>query len=158
MACRSFTYTASTLLLVALSLVATGCTSLRNLESPEVVLIGLHPLESTLLEQRFQVDLRVYNPNNRDLDIDGVDFDLEVNGQRLARAAGANEFLLPRLGEAQTSVVVSTSLFSVARQLMALQQTGGLNYKLSGRVHLGSAFGISLPFEQSGELRQDTTL
>ena len=146
------------LVLLALSLAATACTSLRNLEPPEVVMTGLRPLESTLLEQRFQVDLRVYNPNNRDLDIDGVDFELEVNGQHLARAAGANEFLLPRLGEAQTSVIISTSLFTVARQLMALQQTRGLSYKLSGRVHLGSAFGISLPFEQSGALSQDTTL
>lgn len=150
--------TARALFLLGAVLTATACTGLRNLESPEVVLVGLRPLDSTLLEQRFEVDLRIYNPNNRDLDIDGIDFELDVNGQRLARAAGANAFLLPRLGEAETSLIVSTSLISVARQLMALEQARALNYRLKGRVHLGSAFGISLPFERSGQLGGDTTL
>jgi len=147
------------ILFLALVLLGTGCTGLRNLEPPEVVLTAIRPLDtSTLFEQRFEVGLRIYNPNNRDLDIDGIDFELDVNGQRLARAAGANEFLLPRLGEAETTVVVSTSLISVARQLMTLQQSQALNYRISGRVHLGSAFGISLPFEKSGQLGGETTL
>lgn len=146
-------------LFLAVVLLATGCTGLRNLESPEVVVTAIRPLDSsTLFEQRFEVGLRIYNPNNRDLDIDGIDFELDVNGQRLARAAGANDFLLPRLGEAETSVVVSTSLISVARQLMVLQQSQAINYRLSGRVHLGSAFGVSLPFEKSGQLGGETTL
>lgn len=149
---------ARALLLLGAVIAAAGCTGLRNLESPEVVLVALRPLDSTILEQRFEVDLRIYNPNNRDLDVDGIDFELEVNGQRLARAAGANAFLLPRLGEAETTLIVSTSLISVARQLMALEQARALDYRLAGRVHLGSAFGISLPFEKRGQLGGETTL
>lgn len=129
-----------------------ACTGLRSLEPPEVVLIGIQPLESTLLEQRFRVDLRIYNPNNRDIDIDGVDFELDVNDQRLARGAGAESLLLPRLGEARTSVVVSTSFVGVARQLLAMQQTQSLSYRLEGRLHLASALGATLPFEKSGEI------
>jgi len=140
-------------LLYAGALTALGaCTSLRNLEPPEVVLIGIQPLESTLLEQRFQVDLRIYNPNNRDIDIDGVDFELDINGKRLARGAGAESLLLPRLGEARTSVVVSTSLVSVATQLMTMNQTRSLSYRIKGRLHLGSGLGATLPFKKSGEI------
>lgn len=151
--------TVSSILFLVMILLGTGCTGLRNLEPPEVVLTAIRPLDSsTLFEQRFEVGLRLYNPNNRDLDIDGINFELDVNGQRLARAAGANDFLLPRLGEAETTVVVSTSLISVARQLMTLQQSETLSYRLNGRVHLGSAFGISLPFEKSGQLSSETIL
>jgi len=140
-------------LLFAIALGALGaCTNLRNLEPPEVVLIGIQPLESTILEQRFQVDLRIYNPNNRDIDVDGVDFELDINGKRLARGAGAESLILPRLGEARTSVVVSTSLVSVATQLMTMSQTRSFSYQIKGRLHLGSGLGATLPFKKSGEI------
>ncbi len=136
--------------LVGIGLMA--CTGLRDLEPPEVVVTAIRPLDATLLEQRFEVDLRIYNPNNRDLDIDGVDFELVVNDSRLARGSGATELMLPRLGEAETTVRVSTTFFGVARQIMNAGQSGVISYRLSGRVHLGTGLGGSLPFEKSGTL------
>ncbi|MGD8733178.1 MAG: LEA type 2 family protein [Gammaproteobacteria bacterium] len=136
--------------LIGVSLVA--CTGLRDLEAPDVFVTAIRPLDATLLEQRFEVDLRIYNPNNRDLDIDGVDFELVVNDSRLARGSGATELILPRLGEAETTVRVSTTFFDVARQIMNAGQSGVISYRLSGRVHLGTGLGGSLPFEKSGTL------
>ncbi|KPK61493.1 MAG: hypothetical protein AMJ59_00220 [Gammaproteobacteria bacterium SG8_31] len=76
--------------LLGLVAVATGllaaCVGLRNLEAPDVVVTAIRPVDATLLEQRFEVDLRIYNPNNRDLPIDGVDFELAINESRLASA------------------------------------------------------------------------
>lgn len=129
-----------------------ACTGLRDLEPPDVVVTAIRPLDATLLEQRFEVDLRIYNPNNRDLDIDGVDFELVVNDSRLARGSGASQLLLPRLGEAETTVRVSTTVFDVARQIMNAGESGVITYRLSGRVHLGTGLGGSLPFEKSGVL------
>lgn len=137
---------------LAVTLLIAACTGLRNLEPPEVVVTAIRPIDATLLEQRFEVDLRIYNPNNRELDIDGVDFELVVNGNRLARGSGATELLLPRLGEAVTTVRVSTTLFGVARQAMSAGQGEPVSYRLSGRIHLGSGLGGSLPFERSGVL------
>jgi LEA14-like dessication related protein len=136
--------------LIGVSLVA--CTGLRDLETPDVFVTAIRPLDATLLEQRFEVDLRIYNPNNRDLAIDGVDFELVVNDSRLARGSGATELMLPRLGEAETTVRVSTTFFDVARQIMNAGQSGVISYRLSGRVHLGTGLGASLPFEKSGTL------
>ena len=42
--------------------------------------VGLRPLPGGALEQRVEVQLRVLNPNDRELEIDGVDFTLEING------------------------------------------------------------------------------
>ncbi len=142
--------------LLGLVAVATGllaaCVGLRNLEAPEVVVTAIRPVDATLLEQRFEVDLRIYNPNNRDLPIDGVDFELAINEGRLARGSGATDLLLPRLGEAETTVRVSTSVFDVARQVMNAGQSETLSYRLSGRIHLGTGLGGSLPFEKTGVL------
>ncbi|MCA9422181.1 MAG: LEA type 2 family protein, partial [Nitrospira sp.] len=38
-----------------------------------------------MFEQRLQVDLRVRNPNDFDLEVTGLDFTLHLNDQRLAR-------------------------------------------------------------------------
>jgi len=141
--------TLSAALLLLAGLLA-ACTGLRNLETPEVVVTAIRPLDATLLEQRFEVDLRIYNPNNRDLAIDGVDFELSINDSRLARGSGGRQLLLPRLGEAETTVRVSTTVFDVARQLMNAPQAETLSYRLSGRIHLGSGLGGSLPFDKSG--------
>lgn len=142
------------LLSVAAMWIITGCAGIRNLETPEVVVTAIRPLDATVLEQRFEVDLRIYNPNNRDLEIDGVDFELAVNGRRLARGAGATDLMLPRLGEAETTVRVSTTVFDIARQVMGAGQSETLSYRLSGRLHLGSGLGASLPFDKSGVLGQ----
>lgn len=136
--------------LVLFSGLLAACTGLRNLETPEVVVTAIRPVDATLLEQRFEVDLRIYNPNNRDLAIDGVDFELSINDNRLARGSGAKQLLLPRLGEAETTVRVSTTVFDVARQLVNAPQAESLSYRLSGRIHLGSGLGGSLPFDKSG--------
>ncbi len=129
-----------------------GCTGLRNLEAPEVVVTSIRSIGATVMEQRFEVGLRIFNPNNRDLKIDGVDFELEVNGSRLVRGGGAADLLLPRLGEAETTVRASTSMLDIARQVMSAGQTETLSYTLSGRIHLGSGLGGTLPFRKSGEL------
>lgn len=134
---------------VLLSLVH-GCAGLRNLEPPEVVVTAIRPVDATLLEQRFDVDLRIYNPNNRDLGIDGVDFELDLNGERLARGAGATDLDLPRLGEAETTVRVSSSFLGLARQLMSAGQDSAITYRMKGRIHLRG--GGSVPFDRSGEL------
>ncbi|UCC13846.1 MAG: LEA type 2 family protein [Gammaproteobacteria bacterium] len=138
--------------IAVLGLLCGACASLQNLESPDVVVTAIRPLDATMLEQRFAVDLRIYNPNNKELRIEGVSFDLDVNGRRLARGAGASDLLLPRLGDATTTVTVSSSVFDLARQLMAMGQAETLTYDLVGKVHLGSGFGGSLPFERSGEI------
>lgn len=135
---------------IALLAAAPGCTGLRNLEPPEVVVTAIRPVDATLMEQRFDVDLRIYNPNNRDLGIAGVDFELDLNGERLARGAGATDLELPRLGEAETTVRVSSSLLGLARQLMSAGGTQSITYRMRGRVHLRR--GGSLPFDRRGEL------
>jgi len=118
-------------------------------ESPEVLLVNITPLDTTMFEQRLQVDLRVRNPNDFDLEVTGLDFTLHLNEQRLARGLMNTASTIPRLGDAVLSVETTTSTIDVVRQLLNLRHNQDLTYQVSGVVHVQ---GIQLPFEHKGVL------
>lgn len=137
-------------------LAAAGCANLAALAAPEVQVTSLQLLEPApgSLEQRFAVGLRLVNPNNRTLAVDGLDFELDLNDRRLARGVTNRAFELPRLGEAETSVIVTTSVFDVLRQALELgsRRESAMDYRLRGRLHLGSGFVRTIPFDHRGTL------
>lgn len=144
------------LAVVVLLLAAAGCASITSLQAPEVRVTSLQMLESAQgsLEQRFAVGLCLTNPNNRAIDVDGLDFELELNGKRLARGVSDNAFELPRLGEAETLVVVTTSVFDVLRQALDIagRSDATMDYRVKGRLHLGSGFVRTIPFDHEGRI------
>jgi LEA14-like dessication related protein len=140
-----------TVSLALLALLLGACHTLRTpLEPPDVYVTNLVPLLGGGLEQRVRVDLRLQNPNNREIRLDGIRFTLEVNGQPLARGASAEAITLPRLGESAVSVEATTTLFDILRQVVALPSAQGLDYRISGTVFLRSAWGGRVPFEREG--------
>jgi LEA14-like dessication related protein len=149
-------HTARLALALLLLLAAAGCASVTSLQAPEVQVTSLQLLapEPGSLEQRFAVGLRLVNPNNRSMAVDGLDFELDVNDKRLARGVTNRAFELPRLGETDTTVVVTASVLDLLRQAVdyAGRPDTPLNYRLRGRVHLGSGFVRSVPFDHRGLL------
>ena len=128
----------------------TGCAGwLSPGEPPEVLVTNITPLEGTAFEQRLQIDVRVRNPNDYDLQVTGVDFRLDLNGKRLARGVSNKEFTVPRLSDSVVSIETSTSMLDIARQVLAFRQAAGLTYGISGRFYLTSG---RLPFESRGVL------
>ncbi|MDH5562871.1 MAG: LEA type 2 family protein [Nitrospirota bacterium] len=118
-------------------------------ESPEVLLVSITPLDTTMFEQRLQVDLRVRNPNDFDLEVTGLDFTLHLNEQRLARGLSNKSSTISRLGDALVSVETTTSTLDVVRQLLNFRQDQNLTYQVTGIVHVQ---GQRLPFEHKGVL------
>lgn len=113
------------------------------------------PLENTPFEQRLQVDLRVRNPNDFDLQVTGLDFRLELNGKRLARGLSNKEFTVPRLSDAVVPVETSTSTLDVVRQVLGLRKTQELAYRISGVFYLKDG---RLPFDNTGFLIEKDAL
>lgn len=144
------------LLIILLLAAATGCASwfIRG-EPPEVLVTNVTPLESTPFEQRLQVDLRVRNPNDFDLQVTGLDFRLELNGKRLARGLGNKEFAVPRLSDTVVPVETSTSTLDVVRQVLGLRKTQELAYRVSGVLYLKDG---RLPFDNTGVLVEKDAL
>lgn len=139
---------AAVLTAVLLVLALGGCVSRPAVD---VALVGLAPVDATLFEQRLRLDLRLQNFGQRALSATGFEVTLYVNGQRLASGVDSGGFQIERLGETRISAVVSTSLFDVARQLLALQERENFSYELAGRVYL-DGWPRSLPFRRGGEI------
>jgi hypothetical protein len=121
---------------------------------PDVYVIDIVPLESTAFEQRMQIDLRIRNPNNAAFAVDGVRFVLELNGTRFARGLGSERVIVPRLGEAQVSVITTTTLMDWVRQFAVLAEPGpkDLDYRVEGRLFLADELFGHVDFESSGNL------
>ena len=134
-----------------LVLLAGGC---ATDPSVEVFLIGMTPVESSMFEQRMRLDLRVQNAGNDELRATGVAVTLNVNDSRLAKGVDNQPFTVPRLGDATTSAVVSTSLFDMARQLLGLPGRESFSYRLEGKIYLENR-ARARRFSRSGELTRE---
>lgn len=124
-------------------------------EAPEVLITNITPLDGTPFEQRLQVDLRIRNPNDYDLQVTGLDVGVELNGKRLARGLTNTAFTVPRLGESVISLETSTSMLDIVRQVLAFRTAQDVAYGITGVLHLTDG---RLPFEHTGVLVEKSAL
>lgn len=123
------------------------------LEPPEVTLVNVKPVEATAFEQRVSVVLRLTNPNNQDLAIEGMRFSLELNERPFTRGVSDEHVTVPRLGEETIEVIATTTLIDLVRQFQVLTKRQQLDfpYFIEGRIFLDDSLR-SIDFERSGRL------
>lgn len=105
-----------------------------------------------LLEQHFEVGLRLANPNDFDLGIEALEFELEVNGQPFAKGLTQANARIPATSSVVMRVDAITQSHNLIRQLIVLDPERvkqGLPYLIKGRVKTDKWVGW-LPFEQKG--------
>lgn len=130
-----------------------GCAILGSrLEPLEVSLVDVAPAGVTLLEQRFEVSIRVRNPNEAAIAATGLRFTLELNGVRFLRGLSGGAFEVPRLGEALVKVRARISAFDMLQQIAALGRGRSFTYRLKGTVFRDDMLRPRLPFENQGRL------
>ena len=128
-----------------------GCASvLGDVEPPEVTLAGLAFEEPGLFEQRLRLDVRLRNPNDFQLDVERLLFDLEVNDREVGRGWTTEGFDVPAFGEAVVPVTIVVPTSDLIQRIIELGATQRLDYRLSGEARLRDrAFG-TVRFEQDG--------
>jgi LEA14-like dessication related protein len=145
---------AAALVLTALALLAGGCATLSGINPPRVNVSNVTPQDMTLFEQRFLVQLRVQNPNDMDLELKAMTFDLDLNGKSFATGLSNKAVTIPRFGSNVVDVEVISGLTSFLRQLKSF--TGGtaprFAYRLRGKLYLEKPVSTTLPFDEAGEL------
>ena len=126
-------------------------------EQFKINISSIQILESTLMEQRYQVKLRIMNRSQDSLTIDGMSFDIELNDEDFASGVSNEPFTLSPLSETIVSVSVTSTIFSLIRQFNAMKdrKSSPLNYELSGTIYISSLFGI--PFKEKGEINLNKT-
>ncbi len=139
--------------LLATALLVSGCQSLGKLESPDVSVSAINLNAVSLFEQEWDLILRARNPNDRDLTLKSMDYEIYVNGEKFGRGLTAESVTLPAMGDAMVTTTITTNLLSSLQQLQKLQKQQGqpLNYRLVGKARVG---GVPLPlsFDEEGEL------
>ena len=147
------------LALAATVLLLSGCAALRykTAESPRVSVTGLQLGGFSIFEQRFDIGLRLQNPNDFALPITGMDFQLFVEGNAVASGVSNNSITVPAFGEEEVSVAITGNLLSTLSQLQRWRQAGKneLGYRVEGRLKMADV-PVKIPFEQTGtfDLRQ----
>ena len=134
-------------------LVLAACAQIGEIRSPQVHVVDIRLLQGGLLEQRFGVELRIGNPNDFDLPLDGLTFELDLNGRRFAEGFTNQAVTVPRLGEARISVDASTTLIDMMAQALILGERSEISYRIEGVVYLRGLARRQVPYERGGRLR-----
>jgi LEA14-like dessication related protein len=143
-----------TSLLIILQLLS-GCAALQTREERvRVTIADLRPLESTLMEQRYLVKIRLQNRSKEALTVDGMSFDLDLNGKRFASGVSSQETTVPGFSESILEVKLSSTVFGLIKQFGALRdrQSGSFDYQISGSLSSPDSM-LALPFNEKGEIK-----
>ncbi|WP_157670384.1 LEA type 2 family protein [Chitinibacter sp. GC72] len=137
--------------LLGLLLLLGGCASIPGkVEKPNITLAGISVAKLGLLEQQFVLSLRVTNPNDFDIGLNGLTVNVELNKQAFAQGVSNEKVTLPRLGEKIVKLKVSTSLTQAFKQFSSLKG-GAVPYRIYGKVY-APLLPAGMPFERQGQL------
>ena len=126
------------------------------MEAPAVTIYDFGIGSVSLFEQQFNLKLRIQNPNTEDLRIDGIAFDLEINGEPFAKGVGNQPVTVPRFGSGFMPVEAVSSLGSLLKQFGALiGGSPGIKYRIKGMLSVGG--GTRIPFDRRGEFDMGLT-
>ncbi|MGY6216485.1 LEA type 2 family protein [Methylolobus aquaticus] len=133
-----------------------GCASwlpdFRHLKEPEVSLTGLALSDPNPLVPRFRVRLRVENPNDIDVSLDGADATLELNGRPVATGVSRSPLTLKRLAESELDLDVAAQTLGMLEAAAAVLAEDQIRYRVQGHLSVLSALGPlgRLPFSFDG--------
>ncbi|RDK05127.1 LEA type 2 family protein [Cupriavidus lacunae] len=134
-----------------------GCAGLTGQEPLRVTVAGIDPLKGEGLEMRFNVKLRIQNPNESPIEYRGVSLQLDLNGQSFASGVSDQSGIVPRFGETVIDVPLTVPAFTAVRHAFAFvggAQTGNIPYEIHGR--LAGGMGGGTRFVDQGKLSLPT--
>jgi LEA14-like dessication related protein len=138
--------------LVAAALLLGGCAGL-GLRTPTVSLADVRVIEAGLFEQRLGIKLRIINPNNDEIPVNGLTFEVDINGEPFAKGVSDRALTVPRLGEAVLDVTAVTGVAGIIRQIQGLARGNidSISYRIKGRIITGTT-SFGLDFDEMGRL------
>jgi LEA14-like dessication related protein len=136
-------------------LAISGCAGVgKQLDPPRISLANIRVQKVTGLETAFQIQLRVFNANDVDLNVKGIKAELEINGQPFATGVSNTPVEIPSYGTELVTVTVYSSVIKMFRSVYGLKDSEELKYRLNGKLRVagGNGLPVSLPFESEGQV------
>jgi LEA14-like dessication related protein len=138
-----------------MALFVAACSTMpKDFEPPRVHITDMTAKDVAIFEQRFDVKLRIQNPNNTDLSINGLKFDIDLNEREFATGMSGQRLIVPRFGSEVVDVDIFTTLGSFLRQVQNLSSGSAqkVRYRLKGTAYVDSPGTFKAPFDESGEI------
>jgi LEA14-like dessication related protein len=143
-------------LLLAIAFLVAGCASMGSkLESPHVSVLNVQMLTTDMFAQKFRVRLKVENPNDIELKVTGLEYEILLMGDGFAEGNSSDRFLLPAKGEAEFDMNVSTNFVSSLGRLISRMNGGKLeniDYEIVGQVFVDKGMLKKIPFSDKGKV------
>lgn len=142
------------LLATLLGTLAACSTFMPKFVPPQLSIVSIELGRSDLFAQHLRVRMRVENPNDRVLPVEGLSYTLDIAGEEAAQGASSASFSVPARGAAEFDMDVTANL---AGTLLRLLTRGGslsnpIDYHIAGKVRLSRGLLRSVPFEKRGTL------
>jgi LEA14-like dessication related protein len=138
-----------------LVMVTTGCSYIppMNLKSPEIAFSDLSISDIGLDKVKFVVTVAAQNPNDVDIPLSNIKFDLNLMETSVATGAALKDVSLPKKGSAEVPIeftVGTNQLLGLLKQVN-FRDLGKLSYSLKGSAQWNNG-PFNIPFERKGDL------
>lgn len=123
-----------------------------NAVAPKVSVADVAIKSLGLLEQRFDVGLRVSNPNDFDLTVEALEFELEVNGHPFATGLSRTSTRIAATSSTLLRIDAITQSKNLIQQIQALTPESlkeGVPYRIRGRLKTDRS-SRWVPFDHAG--------
>ena len=144
--------------LIALFTICAGCSALApKIETPRLMLVSAAMTSGDIFSQTFRLRMHVQNPNDRELPIRGIDYQLFLQGDSFAEGVSEQPFVVPALGETEFDLTVRTNFVSsIGRLLSRLGGKDEVQYVIEGKVLTDIGMFKKIPFRESGTVNLTT--
>jgi LEA14-like dessication related protein len=144
----------SPLLLLTWFLMLSGCASITpDLDPPKVTLESFRALPTQGSAPRFEIKLRVVNPNKQTLDIAGISYSVELLDKELISGVTNDIPIIEGYSEEVVTLEAGLQLFQLMRLLTSLgsNASDSLEYRFSAKIDF-NGFVPTQRIEETGEI------
>ncbi len=130
-----------TLMVVLLLVQLTGCSGWRSdFENPTVQVIGIRPTTSADNYPRFEIDLRVTNPNRSDIKLKGASYSISLDNVEVIQGVASKLPVIPAYGEATFTVGATLSWLQSLRLVTTLanERRDEVSYAMQAKLDTGA--------------------
>ncbi len=141
--------------LFALALMLSGCATLTSdFDPPKVSLESFKALPSEGTAPRFEMKLRIANPNKQSLDIAGIGYSVDILGRELLSGVTNEVPLIEGYSEEVVTLQASLQLFEIIRLVTGLasdQRIDSLEYRFRAKIDF-NGFMPTQRVEETGKI------
>ena len=118
-----------------------GCSTLRpGFETPSVDVTSFRMLPSETLTPRFEIGMRIVNPNAVKLNLRGISYKVFLNDYQVVEGAASDLPVVPAYGDAEFKVTATVGLIESMRFVNDMLQNtrGQVAYRLNAKLDIGA--------------------